>query len=393
MRGTLLLATFMGLVAALVLAWQFRFERDPSFPAYRLADLQAGMDATPGAEWCGPPESPSLKLRVSEANPRVIVRLNFPEIAAVDFLHLRYRIRAENLQQGRETWEDGRFMIQWLFAGETAWESDYFASIRESRVSDFAECVMRPENGAATPSLRVEHLGSSGELELLNFEASVIRERAVWRYGRYGLIAGWVAWVMVWMRWMGVSSWRRPFFAGLVCVLMGIYFVIPGPWKILLSLGGTFRIGLEMPVVAKASPPVESSGTAAAPLPTAGVKPQSVTKPKSGEKLQSVGKLPDRGDITLRIKGYAHHARPLLHAAMLFAPALMIACLVGFGRAAVLMGAFSIAVETAQLGFGYGFDWIDVLDLLWNSLGILGAGFVYWKLKQRLPRKLASLLG
>lgn len=376
-RGLILLATFLVLVATLVLAWQFRFERDPNFPVYRLADLRERALATPGAEWTGDALAPKLKLQVSAANPRVIVRLGFPEMDGVSFLHLRYRIAASQLQVGREIWDDGRFMIEWRPIETKGWESDYFTSIRGSRVSELAECVMRPENGPAVPTLRVEHLGSSGDLELLQFEASPLRERWSWIYGSWLLVIGWIAWVVAWIRWMGVASWWRPLMAAAICTVMGIYFVIPGPWKILNSIGGPFQIGPELQKVEKSEIPLASPHSAGIPLPNA------------GEKLESLGKLPDKGDLTLRIKLYAKHARPLLHAVMLFGPALWVACLIGFGRSAALMGAFSVGVETAQLGFGYGFDWIDVLDLLWNTLGIVSAWLVYRKLPKWLPPSLA----
>lgn len=376
-RGLILLATFFVLVATLVIAWQFRFERDPSFPVYRLADLRQGAPVTPGAEWTGSELSTKLKLQVSAANPRVIVRLGFPEMEEISFLHLRYRVAASHLQPGREVWDDGRFIIEWENLDSSEPETDPFGAVRHDMITGDLERVMRPSRGKGIPILRIEHLGCDGYLEFLNFQAVVVRESLVWVYGSWFLVIAWTAWVVAWIRWMGVASWWRPLVAASVCSVMAICFVIPGPWKMIHTILFPFQIGLKsenMQVVTY--------------KPTKLLNLENQTK-EVGENLKSKGRIVSGGSFILQIKQYARYARPLLHGMMLFGPALLIAFLVGRNPALFLTTLLSFAIEAAQVAFGYGFDWIDVLDLVWNALGIFAALCVY----QRLLKRISPVLG
>ncbi len=102
--------------------------------------------------------------------------------------------------------------------------------------------------------------------------------------------------------------------------------------------------------------------------------------------LESVGKIPDQGDFTLRLKHYAANARPLLHVLLLFAPALAMACLVGRKPARSLAIMFALAIEAAQLAFGFGFDWVDVFDLASDAGGIGLALMAHSYLHQKFPQ-------
>jgi glycopeptide antibiotics resistance protein len=106
--------------------------------------------------------------------------------------------------------------------------------------------------------------------------------------------------------------------------------------------------------------------------------------------LESVGKIPDQGDFTLRLKHYAANARPLLHIILLFAPALATACLVGRKPARSLAIMFAFAIESAQLAFGFGFDWVDVFDLASDAVGIALALVAHSHLKPKFPHWIAS---
>ena len=98
-----------------------------------------------------------------------------------------------------------------------------------------------------------------------------------------------------------------------------------------------------------------------------------------------MGKIPDQGDFTLRLKHYAAKARSLLHIALLFGPTLLIACLVGKRPAWSLGVILALAVEAAQFAFGYGFDWVDVFDLACDATGIALALAVHHRLKRFVP--------
>lgn len=360
-------------MAAVFCLWQHRFERSSEFPVINLAELRSNALTIPGLEWAGDESPPKLRICVGATQGPVIARLPFPGIAPVSFLHLRYQISASALQPGKEKWDDGRLMIDWTSSRSVGFESDYFASIRGNEIRDVSECVMRPENGPAVPFLRIEHLGVSGTLELSQFEATVLVESRVWKIGRWLLMAAWTLWIVAFVGPVGRHRWLRPSLAAAIVLWMALYFVVPGPWKILRSFGPSFELGkVNAQFQPRAARPRHQADVA--------VKPTS-----SGEMLKSVGKLPEKGDITLRIKRYLAHARPLLHSIMLFAPTLLITVLVGRKKSIPLMALFSVMIECAQVAFGYGFDWVDGFDLVSNGFGIALGVVVLSKLR-RVPK-------
>lgn len=361
MRRLILSGIFLLLLAAVYFLWQYRFVRSAEFTTSNLADLRATHQSPPGGEWVGSESQPGLRLRADPDRSGVATRLLLSITRPVDFLHLRFRATAHNLMPGRETWENGRCLIEWHSPDEgLKWENDSFHSAQHDQTNEVTEIVMRPENPPAIPVLRIENLGVSGDFELSLFEATVLRERSVWKTGRWFLLAGWLAWVIAWIGPGCKTRFVRSLVAAVIWILMGIYFVIPGPWNNVRSLVGPFQLGPE-------------TTTPHAPAPSlAGmeVASSSLDLSNSGA-VVSVGKIPTKGDFSLRLKLYAQKARPLLHGLLLFAPTFVIACLVGGRPAASLAVILSLAIEAAQLAFGFGFDWADAFDLSSDAVGIL----------------------
>lgn len=376
MRHLIFFGTFSSLVAALFFLWQFRFERSPDIPTIRLVDLRAQSVLSPGAEWLEAPSGPRLLLRVGLENRPAVARLAFPAIPAIQHLHVRFKISAANLTPGSEIWKNGRCIIEWHpEKNGRQLENDPFGSARYHQSGDIKEFVMRPDHAPAIPVLRLENLGISGSMELSMFEATVLRERGVWKFGRFGLMAACMIWVAAWIGPVGKRWMLRPLLASTVWLVMAIYFVVPGPWKILHSFGPSFQIG----------PEIENSAFITQP-PEAPPDAQAVAA-GSTSGLEPVGKIAEKGDLTLRIKRYAAHLRPLLHSLLLFAPTLVMACLIGSRRAAFLMVMLALGIEAAQVSFGYGFDAVDVFDLFSDGIGI-GLGLLgdRWLRKIKSPR-------
>jgi hypothetical protein len=367
MRRLTLPGTFLILLAAIFFLWQHRFERSADVPTLRLDDL-ASTPLPPGAEWLGPATQARLRLRVDPAHAPVVVRLDLSKLGAIDLLHVRFRVSATNLKPGKETWDDGRCMIEWHSRSDGAvWENDPVGSSRFTQEGKITEWIMRPELPPATAILRVEHLGVSGDFELSLFEATVVRERLTWKIGRWILMGGWLVWAMALIRRLKDVGYLRSLLAASIWVAMGLYFVVPGPWKSYKSFGAPFQIGGEI---------VPSSVTAVSPV------GKSIPTSSPPEVMKSVGKIPDKGDFTLRLKHTAANARPLLHTVLLFGPALLIALLAGRKPALALAVIFAVAIEGAQFAFGFGFDWIDVFDLLCDAVGIALALLVHRRLLQ-----------
>jgi hypothetical protein len=368
MRRFTLLGTFFALVAALFFLWQYRFERSPGVPSFRLGDLKTQVNQPAGVIWAGPDSDPTLKLRVGEPSAPVVARFVLPQLPEVEWLHVRSRISASKLLAGKNLWDDGRVMIEWHQNGTSGWESDQFQSVRNDQPSAVTECVVGSTKGAAIPVLRFENRGASGEMEISFFEGIALRERWIWKIGRWILAAGWLAWAVAWIGPVGERRFVRPLLAGIIWLVMGIYFVVPGPWKIQHSFGEPFRIGPEM----------RSMNIPLNPGPKVIIEPNSDSF--SAADWKSVGKLPETGDLSLRIKAHAAKARPLLHSLLLFAPGLATMCLIGRRRGILMTAALAISIEAAQYFFGYGFDRMDIFDLFNDAAGIALAVLVHWKL-------------
>ncbi len=376
MRRITLFGTFVILLGALYGLWQHRFERSPEYPTVRLSDLRALASPAPGVEWLGPDSAPRLHLRVDQTHSKVVARMDLPGIHAANFLHVRFQVSATHLRPGLEKWQDGRCMIEWHSpTPSSAWENNPFCSVRQDQTSGAAEMVLRPDHPPAIPALRLENLGTSGDLELSMFEATVLRERWIWKIGRWFLLAGWLAWAVAWIGPLAKTGSLRPLLASAIWLVMGLYFVVPGPWKDVRFFGGAFQIGSET-TVPDHSPSVSKPSTPTVDL--------SSAHPAA---LKSVGKIPNQGDFTLRLKHYAANARPLLHVILLFAPTLAMACLVGRKSARSLAIILALAIEAAQLAFGFGFDWVDVFDLASDAVGIALALMAHSYLQRKYPRR------
>ena len=236
--------------------------------------------------------------------------------------------------------------------------------------------MIHPNRSPAIPSLRLEHLGRAGEFELSELEITVVRERAIWKVGRWMLaLAGWV-WGAIAMQFcFGVSRWRA-FAASFVWMMMAMHFVIPGPWKQQRPIGNRFQIGQEQVLVLN-----ENTESPVHPTPaqtTGNSQPSSPT-----EQLKSMGKLPEQGSLALRVKHRVARARPLLHLLLLFAPTLAFALLLGWRPALFLALILAGSIELAQIVFGYGFGWDDVLDLFNDAIGIALALWIHRRIQRR----------
>lgn len=365
MRRIQLLGAFLVLCWVLGALWTFRFQRVPELPSWGLGDLRAGAPAIPGLEWIGDPERPSLRVKVDPSNPRVAARLAIPGMPAVEWLHLRFRMTACGLVPGNELWEDGRFMVEWHSpeAGRDL-ETDPVASIQ-------ADETRKPEHfvvghkGGAVPTFRLEHLGRAGEFELSDLEITVVTERPLWTVGRWFLAAAWIGWTFAFVRsWPGISYWRATL-AATIWVLLGTQLVVPGPWKIQRPMVSPFALGTESIGQPRQVPiPIKEGKGTANPEP-------------SSRALSALGELPTQGSLILRVKLAIRSARPLLHALLFFGPTLVIALLVGRKPALFLMITLALAIELSQVAFGYGFDRIDVLDLITDASGIALAMLVF----------------
>lgn len=377
MRRLFLLGSFFILLAGLFLLWQYRFERTPGVGTYRLSDVHPVTDLPEGVTWQGTQKDPALTLRVDRNTPEVVALIQLPHLPPTNWIDVRFKIAARDLKPGAEEWDDGRCIIEWRGENRSAptLENDQFASVRFNQTGTVGRAVLGPDRGPAIPVLRLENRGLSGGMEISMIEISSLRERATWKIGRWFLMGGWIGWFMVCIGPVGRYRVVRPLLAATTMLLMGVFFVVPGPWKIIHPFGTPFQIGPEN--LSPHSAPAAS--------------PQILVPAKA---IKSVGRLPVKGGFVLRVKIYAAKIRPLLHALMLLGPTLLLAIWIGVKRTLPMMVGLAFAVEIAQISFGYGYDITDLFDLLNDITGIALGILIYQMLsksKNSLIQKLIIL--
>ena len=375
MRLAIPATALCGLVVALWLLWNHRYETVPGLPQWRLAELRVLTPPTPGIEWAGTPDQPVLRLIRQPGAPPLALRLALPGIVPVAALHVRQQVAARSLVPGAEEWETGRMMIEWHQPGAPAKpELDLLGGAKLEEVGQIMPVVAVPERAPAVPALRIEHLGRSGVFEIRDLQLTVVEERALWRNGRWLLAAGFFTWLYVCFRRRRMLPRWRALAAAAVWLAMGIFFVVPGPWKSQRALARDFNLG---------SPSAFSDSAKAPPL-VAEVPPAAS---RSGA-IPANGKIDPTGGVALRVKVLLKPLRPLLHVLLIAAPALAFFLLLGRTRAAVLAAAsLVLAMEISQTAFGYGFGWDDILDLATDSTGIALAAWLHraWSARAAPP--------
>ncbi len=362
MRGAALIASFLLLLVALWGLWQHRFERVQELSAWQLGAPDKALPRGVSVN-----QDPLVLALLAEAKAApVVCRMKMG--GPVAYLHLNARSVAKILVAGAEPWLDGRCVIEWQPVDGHPVEMDPVSTLRNDQDTGIEEMVMRPAHPPAIPVLRLEDLGVSGTFELHDFKATPVRESVAWKIGRWVLVIASLIWIVALVR---VLNPRVKPAAAVMAAVMGLVMwtnsVVPGPWKKILPLASPFAVSnlsagpisvLEFPAAIAATPSV------------------------------SAGKIPDNGDFTLRIRHQADTARPLLHILLLAGPILLIALAAGKRPAWVLGAILSVAIELAQVAYGFDFDWRDVLDLLCDAAGILLALLVHTWLRRRWPVRL-----
>jgi len=376
MRAAILACSCAALIGLVYLLWQHRFEAVSASCTSSLSDLREGVPDAPGAgvSWIGSPNKPVLRLEVDAAHPKPVHRIGIPGCGVVKFLHLRLRLCGDALVPGNQIWEDGRLLIEWHRPHGDGFKIEPIGSVRGDEMSE-DNFVVSAAKGGAVPVLRLENLGISGAFELHEFELSEVRETAWWRYGRWILATAWLAWAVALVSSIQKISLFRAMGAAAVFVTMGALAVVPGPWKVQRPFGDAFVIR-EVPQSADARTRVQSPTDVTVQADPTKLAAKPSTTPAFAAPQQALGKIPVQGGLLLKAKHHLKPLRPLLHALLIMMPTLVMAWLAGWRSALVLAVLLSIAIESAQIAFGYGFDRVDAADLLHDTLGIAAAMIV-----------------
>ncbi len=353
--------------------WSHRFEAADQRHTWTLEEVRRHLPHTPGIEWRSNASGTVMKVSVSPSAPRVVARLPLSTLGPSEWLHCKVQLCAKDLHPGPKPWEDGRLLLEWLGSNGTT-SHDSLGSCRENLRSPSAEVMIRSETGPAMPTLRIEHIGTSGSFEVSELNLTAARESGIWTYGKW-LLAGWmiVSLTLVLQSHLPERPGWSNTLAACLWVLMASQFVVPGPWKDAHPLWFPFSLQPDGATFLQHSPET-SSNPINPPIPPASMTDldarndslQLTTAPS----LPPLGKLPDKGSLILKIKLQFQEVRELLHALLLAGPALLLAMLSGRRASLMLCISLSLLIEVAQFAFGYGSDLTDLADLTCDGLGI-----------------------
>lgn len=365
-RAVSFITAFLVMLFLLVALWSHRFAATSDSRALNLEEMRKQMPLLPqGATWKNVEGNSILVLSRSLEQRAVQLRFELPFPRAVEALHVRCSVAARNLKVGSQKWEDGRIIIEWATSsGENATEVDPICSHRNDEFSHDLSLVAKFSAGLAHPILRVENLGSSGDLVISRLEIVPVFERKLWRIGRWFVLLGSFALLVFFFRSDSTPQWRGLASAG-IWLLMVVLFAIPGPWKSLRPLVVDFELGHSR----------EKSEVC--PTFSVNLVVDSSSSVESHHKSEVIGDVPDQRGWIVKLKLKLEPLRPLLHALLLFVPALAFSFLIGRMYALQLSCALAVMIEAAQIAFGYGFDWIDVSDLLTDFIGIQFAIWIH----------------
>jgi hypothetical protein len=349
------------LLLATCVVWNSRFEYADFPSVWETCTLAVGVRKIEGLSFSQNGASPSVRVARSPAGKPFAALLPLPGAGVVPGLMVSAVLRGEGLQPGKHPWEDGRLIIEWRSAVDGATIlREPVASVRDDLSARIRGSVFLPRGEGWVPWLRVENLGASGAFRISDLRIAAVRERSIWRTGKFFLIAAWGLWIGWLVKRPPPCSKRVPVVCAVLWVFLAINMVLPGPWTELRSLILPFRLG-DMP---EGSSGVAESGSLRRGL--------SV---EEGRTVAPASRLIEHRGWLLNVKALLERLRPLFHAAALAVPAFLFAIMAGWRVALLLAGMLALGSEAAQTAFGYGFNLTDVADLLCDAAGI---GMALW---------------
>lgn len=398
MRKFFLGLSLLLLICALCFLRSFRFEAVSEKPALSLADLKKTFPHLPaGATWAGPEDQPELRLRVETNGRPVSVNFSLDSLGAVCALQIRVAMSAHDLILGPNKWDSGRVAVGWTAPdSHDRQETDPIESLSGGESNPGLTVVARPNSGNAAPTLLIQNLGSAGELRIERLDLAPVRERPAWSVFRWGLAAAWLLWISTFLLLACRRTPVRSVLAASLWVLMGVLFAFPGPWKTLRPFVLPYEIGADHSTPEASNEDLlAETGEVTVPRSIDAKSPVSGRSPVSDSipATEPAGRIPVQGGWIIQIKHHLSEFRPLLHVLLLMFPTLAFAIWVGPRCAGVLAAGLAIAIEAAQVGFGYSFDWLDVLDLVTDAIGIALGLWLFRRAKAKWPwfRKLSAV--
>lgn len=372
------------LLAALLVAWTWRFKAVPGQAEVTLKDLKSLCPERPGVTWAGTDEDPVLRLSKTQNQASISLHVPMQSIGTVDALHLGYQLRAVDLIMGPRVWMRGRLAIDWIEKGNTG-RAQYHPihDIDGNDASQVASRVVVPARQPAAVLLVFENHATSGTFEISNLKLTPVVERGWWKWASHsGMILGLLG-LLVFTKTLTRCCWISAAAATLIsAVLLGslilpqVSDVRPQWWGMVYHLSPNAAPqpkdpATQAPAPSPADPtPPKPSAPIATDPPSVSPSP-TTAQPAAPLSVHMVQKDRQIGKFWRAIK----LPKPLIHFIGFAMVALVLSGLIGPRPAVVIAGFFAIGSEVIQWITGYPFQRSDAIELLMNVIGIgVGVG-------------------
>lgn len=379
------------LLAAVVLAWNHRYEAIPGSEVLTLEQVKSKTPGQTGVQWKVADGKPILQLTKAAGDSSVVLKVPLPAPAGCSGMHLRYTLQAHNLKGGRNDWDDGRLNVTWMTSDQC--QIQQVASVRNNLKTSSPSMISVAPNGGIEPQLSIEHLGVSGDYEISELEIVFVREKAWWAVVCGILIAASGGWILLTLRTLTQVNALRIFAASAITMMLMLMLVIPGPWLSQKPLiAESFELGSckdtkADPGKSMVAPDFVAEQAVAPPLVTP-ILPESLSESSTGSPqtkptVQRTTVIQQNWILWIKIK--LKHFKIVLHGLLFTAVLFVMSGLIGL-RPAVYVSIFlALATEVAQLAFGYGSDATDILDLLFDAMGISAGVWLVMLVNKRRP--------
>ncbi len=395
------LAAFLALSALTWVVWQWRFVAAKGAPALMLDQLPREVVRVDSGHQAG--TESGLLLRAGTPPPMVEYR--WREMPRAKYAHIRIEVSCKGVMVGKMPWDDARIQLLWFDAdGKLAPSYLPLWSNRGDQPREAHDMIVPFSRTGTLPTIVIQNLGVSGDMVLhsLQVQPAVPRPGASWAI--VFLVSGWLGWV-AWglRRWIAGDNPSRARILMAAALWVGFAWAtcVPGPWIPWRPIKRPYPIhavetdkkSASEPIARPATLPLDQAPAVAPPMATA--SPETAAAPPAvpaappsppdtgnpARPLPEDGKEPERmggGSARWVLNNLAAFKRPV-HLIVFSLLSAALAMLTGSRRAiwpALMLGALS---EFSQWAFGFGFDLVDVLDLMLDAVAVL-AGVAIWRM-------------
>ena len=245
--------------------------------------------------------------------------------------------------------------------------------------------------------LHLGMLGKRGLIEVRNFSIAKVRERNWFPFASFGLSILWFRWTYLLIKTRSKPSHIRRLIATSILFLVSWITIFPQTNTLFFPFFGEFNVGERPEIIQKPSPPDAPEST-----PQISVHPVEPIKPSGPATLQPPNSPitplvekpilppppPNTPEVARRELAAAKitfhniykvitHQRQWLHLPAYFLFTLIILSLTGKNRAILLVCCVGLFSELVPPAIRYGYNSGDLLDFIFNFIGI-GLAYLVW---------------